>query len=105
MGIGIFAVGDDDTLLEKTFSDAGLDSNFRYCEVDNWENIVCDCLGLDEFTKICWMQHGPDVVKSWLELAKKHVIHTESASYRLGVEKFVKFMEICVELNVSLHVF
>lgn len=103
MGIGMFAVGKDDALLEKTFSDAGIDSNFRHCQVANWEDVVSVCLDLENFTDICWTQHQPDVVKSWLDIATKRALQT--ASCKIEAEIFIKFLQICVELNASLYVF
>ena len=47
MGIDMFAVGEDDVLLDKAFSDAGLHSNFRHCQVANWE------LGLHNSPRCC----------------------------------------------------
>ena len=96
----MFAVGEDDVLLDKAFSDAGLHSNFRHCQVANWEDVVKACLALEEFSDICWRQHSPDVVKSWLQLAKTRV-----SSCNFDAEKFITFMEICVGLNASLCVF
>ena len=63
MGIDMFAVGEDGVLLDKAFSDIGLDSNFRHCQVANWEDVVRDCLALEDFSDICWRQHPPNV--SW----------------------------------------
>lgn len=103
MGIDMFAVGDDEVLLNKTFFDVGLDSNFRHCQVANWEDVVTYCLDLDNFSDICWAQHSPDVVKSWLQLSKKRILHATSCNF--DTDKFIKFMEICVVLNASLFVF
>jgi len=103
MGIGLFAVGEDEALLMKEFSDAGLDSNFRHCQVVNWENVVCACIGINEFSDICWTKNSPDVVKSWLELAKKRIFN--DAYSNVDAEKFIKFMEVCVRLNAFMYVF
>ena len=81
MGIDMFAVGEDDVLLDKAFSDAGLHSNFRHCQVANWEDVVQACLALEDFSDICWRQHSPDVVKSWHQLANKRVLY--AASWRI----------------------
>ena len=96
----MFAVGEDGMLLDKTFSDLCLDSNFRHCQVANWEDVVTACLALEDFSDICWMQHPPEVVKAWLELAKTRVFHRN-----VDAERFIQFLEVCVRLNAYVYVF
>ena len=100
MGIDMFAVGEDGVLLDKAFSDIGLDSNFRHCQVANWEDVVRDCLALEDFSDICWRQHPPNVVKAWLELAKSRMFHGH-----VDAERFIQLLEICARLNASVYVF
>jgi hypothetical protein len=101
MGIDFVAVGEDDPLIEKVFYNADLDSNLRYCQIPNWEDVVCICLELDDFSDICWIQHPPDVVKSWLQIAKNHVFNVPC----FNAQKIINFLEICVGLNASIRVF
>jgi hypothetical protein len=105
MGIGMFAMRETipDEELYNAFASAGLDSNFRHCDVKYWKSVVEVCLDLEEFGEVEWNTYTPDTIADWLQLAKERAQIVEG----LGLDpfKFIKYLEVCLEQNANILVY
>lgn len=108
MGINMIAFIDKTNRTNDAFSqafvDAGLERDFRYCKVFRWHEVVESCLGWEDLFYYSWAEYAPDKVAEWLETAKTRAQTQEVLGLGLDHEKFLKWLEICVENGAGVGI-
>lgn len=106
MGINMLAFlkgeGDLEEDLDDAFAEVGLDCDFRCCGVCRWRHVVEACLGWDSLWQHSWKTYDQDEVKAWLEDARRR--KERVAGLGLDTDRFLRWLERCVELGASVIV-